>query len=277
MSVNVYLSGNPVHDAVLRTFYFGIPLSGKRLLSVNNYDPSDVAVVFGAYKRSVPISFARAKIARLQKEAGKDVIVMDSGYVRRGMTDTNYYSCGFNDINGWAEFRNEHMPRDRWDALETPLVPWRLTGKHILLCGQVPWDSNCRSVNMPTWLVETAKGIRKYSDREIFYRPHPMAVNASPLSVVFCKTSTAPLEEDLRGAWAAVTWNSNAGVDAALAGIPVFTLGDGAMSTKIANTKLQRIENPNMPDRTQWARDLAYTQWTPKEMSGGLAWNHLYR
>jgi hypothetical protein len=72
-----------------------------------------------------------------------------------------------------------------------------------------------------------------------------------------------------------VTFNSNSGVEAALAGVPVFAFDEGSMVWEIANKTFDAIDNPQRPDRTQWLADLSYAQWTPREMREGKAWRHL--
>ena len=61
MKVHVYLSGNPVHDRVLRAFYEGCTAK-KELLTLNEYTPSAVAVIFGVYKSKVPASWLRGAV-----------------------------------------------------------------------------------------------------------------------------------------------------------------------------------------------------------------------
>lgn len=84
------------------------------------------------------------------------------------------------------------------------------------------------------------------------------------------------LADDLTGAWAVVAFNSNAGVEATLAGIPAFAADPGAMGYSILNHDLSTIESPAMPDRTGWLYDLAYTQWTLDEIAAGMAIEHLW-
>jgi hypothetical protein len=74
-----------------------------------------------------------------------------------------------------------------------------------------------------------------------------------------------------------VTYNSNTAVDAAIQGYPVFALDRGSMAWAVAGHDLAEIDSPSKPDRTQWAADLAYSQWKPAEMAEGLTWRHLSR
>lgn len=270
--VNVYLSGNPVHDRVLEAFYEGIPTQ-KKLIDGWKYEPSDIAVIFGVYKSRVPVSFPRGEIFRQQRSKNKDVIVLETGYINRGDGLTHHYAAGFNGLNGRADFRNRGMPDDRLKLLNVELKPWRRDGKHILLCGQVPWDA---SVDMcqdyPGWLQFIAGQLRYHSKREVRFRPHPLG-NVGPLEG--CTYSTVPIAEDFKDCWAVVTFNSNSSIEALMEGIPIFTFDVGAMAKDITNHWIQDIERPSMHAREQFFADLAYCQWTPEEMKSGAAWKHL--
>ena len=57
-------------------------------------------------------------------------------------------------------------------------------------------------------------------------------------------------------------------------GIPVF-VSEASLSYDVGNTKLGLINDPVMPDRTQWANKLAYTEWWPNEIREGLPWKRI--
>ncbi len=192
------------------------------------------------------------------------MIVLETGYINRGNGEDNHYAAGFNGLNGRADFKNKNMPPDRWGKLGISVKPWRTDGKHILLCGQVPWDASVDHIVFEDWLGLTRRLIAEATERPVRFRPHPQ-ISKPDLS----------LDEDLEDCWAVVTFNSNTAVDAAIRGIPVFVSDLGSMALTVANTDLGVIELPHTPERQQWLNDLAYTQWTPSEMKEGLAWAHL--
>lgn len=274
--IRVYLSGAPVHDRVLRAFYDGCD-ADKQLVDGWKYEPSDVAVIFGVYKSRVPASYPRGDIFRRQRYNNRDVIVLETGYVNRGDGEDNHYAAGFNGLNGRADFRNKGMPGDRSTKLREMHAlncrRWREDGEHVLLCGQVPWDAAVDHVDHISWLHHAGKMIRKKTDRPVRFRPHPLARIPN---MPHTEYSTAPLAEDLINAHAVVTFNSNSGVEAAIAGVPVFAFDLGSMATLVANIRWDQLTYPVMPERDQWLDDLAYTQWTPAEMAQGLAWKHLH-
>lgn len=273
--VRAYLSGNPVHDRVIRAFAEGC---NAKLVENWQYEPSAVAVIFGVYKSRVPISFPRGEIFRRQREKNLEVVVLETGYINRGDGENHHYAAGFNGLNGRADFRNVGMPPDRAEKLGVELKPYR-GGESVILCGQVPWDASVdpttTGVDHGIWLQATLERLKSYTNRNIRFRPHPLALNALP--PLDCELSTVPLQQDLKNAHAVVTFNSNSGVEALIDGVPVFCADVGSMVWKIANRSLISIDVPNRPARDWWLADLAYCQWTLDEMRSGEAWEHLSR
>ena len=57
-------------------------------------------------------------------------------------------------------------------------------------------------------------------------------------------------------------------------GIPVF-VSEQSLCYDVGNTSLSNINNPAMPDRSNWANKLAYTEWTTEEIKQGLPWQRI--
>ncbi len=103
------------------------------------------------------------------------------------------------------------------------------------------------------------------------FRPHPKDLNyLVPKGALFSNNS---LEVDLAGARGVVTLSSTVGVDAVLAGKPVLAYDPISMVYDIAGHHVEQF--PETMDREQWAHNLAYCQWTEKEIRNGEAWEHL--
>jgi hypothetical protein len=260
--LRAFQAGLQVHDAATRV---------ASLLTTRyaEADAPDVAVIYGVHKPSAP--FGKKRIIEGQRSRGRRFVVLERGYLQRD----RYYAAGWGGLNGRADFCNRGMPSDRFEALGLAIGPWRTDGDHVVLCGQVPTDASVQHVAHEAWLADTARALARATHRPILYRPHPLG----PGRPVPGTTSSRgrSLEQDLEGAWACVTFSSNAAVDAALAGIPVFACDEGSMALAIANRDLSDIDRPAMPDREQWAFDLAYAQWTLEEFANGACWQHLGR
>ena len=74
--------------------------------------------------------------------------------------------------------------------------------------------------------------------------------------------------------WALVTFNSIAATEAILAGIPAFVLAPCNAAMPVANTNLENLDKPFIPDddlRQAWANHLAYGQFHTTELANGTA------
>lgn len=275
MKVGVFTpeSADRHHHKTLLAFADGIRETGEEceVHPVDRYQKCDVAVVFGVRKRAVAMSKHRGDIIDLHQKCGRPVVVIDSGYVKRDQ----YFSVGLNGLNGRADFKNDKSPTDRLTELGADLAPWRADGGHVLVCGQIPWDASVQDTDHIEWCRQTVSRIRERTARKVIFRPHPKCAAQVEYGVNADAISCAPLAMDLEGAHCVVTFSSNTGVDAALAGIPVFADDFGSMAWPIANKSFAWIDAPIRPAREQWARNLAYTQWTLEEMKEGKPWRHL--
>lgn len=212
-------------------------------------------------------------LIKKQNEAGKDFLCMEMGYIGNR---EEWISLGFNGLNNRADFLANDMPSDRWGKYFSGWRrPWKHDGDYVLLVGQVPGDMTVRHINFMQWLINTTEKIKHmYSQETIVYRPHPIEVKREcDREVPGTTFSSRPLLEDLAGAKVAVTYNSNTGVDAVLAGVPVVAHDYGSMVWGLAT---HTIEQPRQfPDREQWCHDMAYKQWHMDEIRNGSAWDHL--
>jgi len=265
---------NREHQLVLSAFYRGmqrIENGVVKIMDIEKYDPLyDAAVIFGVGKKGVPISYPRGRVIQLQTEAKKDTVVLEKGYINRH----EYYAVGLNGLNNRAEFNNKDRPFMRFKQLNIDVNPWRRNGDHIVLMGQVPSDASVQNIDILQWCDQTVQELTKHTDRTIIYRPHPLAISRSR-SIPNTVYSMRTLDEDLKNAWAVVSYNSNSAVDAAIKGIPVFVDDAGSMALDIANRDISLIEKPVMPQRDKWLYNLAYAQWNLEEMAHGLPWQHI--
>lgn len=186
------------------------------------------------------------------KEQGRNWFYGDHAFFGRGQ----FYRCSRN------EYQFDGLSGDddtaRFGRFGIPIRDWRKTGSHVLLC---PNSADfMRRFGAPNWVDETVRELRRYTDR--------------PLRVRW-KYDTRPIRLDLADCWAVVTFTSNAGVDAALAGIPVLaTMPCAALS--MGSGDLSKIEQPVMPGgRDRWAARLANHQWSLHEMARGDLWRVL--
>ncbi len=277
MKIIVFVpSTNQMHITALNSFYNGLMASGEKdimLAPIETYKTGccDVAVIFGIGKKDVPISYPRKHVMQGQRASGGVTVVVERGYIKRD----RYYAVGLNGLNGRANFNNLFVPSDRFQNLDVEMKEWRDKGDHIIVAGQVPSDASVQNVDIINWCVTVINILKEITDREIIFRPHPLAPMNKFFSILGAKTSIRRLEDDFENSHAVVCYNSNIGVDAVLNGVPVFAFDIGSMVWDIANKSLADIENPVMYERDEWANRIAYAQWNLDEISNGLAWLHI--
>jgi len=73
-----------------------------------------------------------------------------------------------------------------------------------------------------------------------------------------------------------ISYSSNPGIHSIIEGVPSF-VSPSSLAYDVANDIdfLHDIENPVMPDRTQWINDYAHTEYTVEEIANGIPLNRL--
>lgn len=186
------------------------------------------------------------------------VLVADWGYLARvnhpGESTKGYWQISMGGLNNIPPFA---CPSDRFDALGLTLAKQGGDPKgYALICGQVPGDAaHGLDANAYTnWLRETVK---QYPNA--VYRPHPRG----GIDLLGVESHTGSLKDALAGARLVVTWNSNVGHDALLAGVPVVAYGPAAYAELAGETL------PSVDTRREYFHRVAYGQWTLDEMRSG--------
>lgn len=232
-----------------------------------DYRPVDLAVFWG---------FRATHIMDGQRESGGRFIVMERGFVDR----MEYTSLGFDGLNGRAQFPAPPPGSDRFarlfpGALKTR--PWSAPASdaYVLVMGQVHGDASIKHIDIDGWYQATVDVLQAHFDRPVRFRMHP-GHRGSGWTPRGAEVDSQSLEEALAGAAWVVTFNSNSGVDAALAGVPVVTVDRGAMAWRVAGHEIS--SEPPLPAaglRAAWAEQLAWCQWSKAEIAAGTAWEAL--
>lgn len=219
----------------------------KATLSAS-YDPCDLFVQWGVRRKDY---ITRAKAS------GTQVCIIERGYIGDRF---EWSSVSFGGgLNGRAAFRGPFDDASRWEKHFAHLMrPWRDTHADVaLIMGQVPGDTAVANVDLPRFYDRAQRAFAGLGLRP-YLRPHPNAT----------RTASVPLAEDLAQARCVVTWNSNSGVDAVLAGVPTVAMDEGSMAWPVTGHALAM---PQACDRDAWAHALAWKQFTKQEMASGFA------
>lgn len=211
---------------------------------------------------------AGKRVAEGYAAKGIPVLTADFGYLSRvnepGEYLQGHWQVGLGGLNKIPPFA---CPPDRFEALGLAIVErGGNPAGPVLVCGQVGGDAahGLGAHDLRVWLREQ---LETYAGS--IFRPHPRGGIAVPGYA----SDHRPLAEALADASIVVTYNSNVGHDALLAGVPVVC-GIGAAYEELSGTELPSVET-----RQAYFNRVAYGQWTIAEMASGEAqafWlNHL--
>lgn len=220
------------------------------------------------YRDSPPIAdfvvtwgWARAKVVH------GPVLVLERGYLGDRMNV--WTSAGWDGLNGRARFPQIDDPTRFDKHFGADLKPWRKGDGYALLVGQVRTDTAVDGTDIIRWYKRTTEDLR-LSGWDVRFRQHPREIerNFGKIEIPGTVYSKASLADDLAGAAYAITFNSNTGVDAIMAGVPVYTEDEGSMVWPIASHDGKIVT----PDRRPHLNRLAWCQWQKHELADGSAW-----
>ena len=157
----------------------------------------------------------------------------------------------------------------------------RTDGEYILICGQ--HDKSLLWKNMPrmsNWFLNIYDEIRKHTDRPIIFRPHPRCrlehierglkhvYRQEPRHI---NNTYDDFDMGFNNVWATISYSSNPGIHSIIEGVPAF-VSTHSLAYPAGNDIdfLHNIEQPVMPDRTQWLNDYAHTEYTVEEIAQGI-------
>ena len=190
----------------------------------------------------------------------KNYYYMDHGYFNQSKRSFENNRTNVINLDGYFRIVHNNFihdgkgnhPNDRLKKLNLKILEQKKTGKHIIL--SEPSEAMKKVYKVPEWTQDTIKLIKKHSDRKL---------------IVHNKFSKDPLKLLLNDAWAFVSLQSTAGFNAMLNGIPSYF----TESTLKHIGKIENIENPIIDHKI--FNNLAYGQWTLKEIESGEAWEYI--
>lgn len=242
------------YDGVLSSLAFG---SNGYISSWEDEKESDNALIIrGVGKKS------REAIQHCWN-TNRDFYYIDTGYFGNPKLKM-YHRLTKNNLQFSSELIDR--PDDRLVRTNTKIKKHN-PGSKILICP--PSDKVMMIFNMPdakTWTQHIVEEIKKYTDR-------PIEVRLKPESRTERQNSNT-IQDALADAHCLVTYNSIAATEALINGVPAIALGPNAASMLCPNT-LENIDNIEYPDTSliySYLSNLAYNQFTERELRNGTAW-----
>jgi hypothetical protein len=180
--------------------------------------------------------------------------VAENGYLGREWKGEHWYALSRYRHNGGGQW--PYNP-ERWEQHATPLRDWRQDGRSIVVLAQ-------RGIGAPPiaqpvgWAERTADALKRRTKRPIVLRHHPGEKGVAP-----------PLEDQLRVAWACVTWGSGAALKAITLGVPVFHGLNCWIGAEAARPLMHDLEDPYLGDRRPMLRTVTSAMWRLDEIESG--------
>ena len=192
----------------------------------------------------------------------KNFYYMDHGYFNQSKRTFKNHITKVENLDGYFRIVYNNFihdgkgkyPSDRLKKLNLEILEQKKTGNHVIL--SEPSEPMKKMYKVPNWTEDTIKLVKKYTDRKI---------------VVHNKFSKEPLNLLLKDAWAFVSLQSTAGFLAMSKGVPSYFTEKSLSHI----SKIQKIENPIIDYNI--FNNLAYGQWTLKEIESGEAWQNILK
>lgn len=286
---------SPQKVDILKKFIRGVLKCNDRGIQHlgSNLIPADLAVIQGWVHEDSPNTphlRLRKNIVDYQQKLKKHTLIVDSNLFNYAVGKDHPMQYLRYSLDGVFPTTGNYMwdnpDPTRWRQISSDLgitmKDWRTTGNHILICTQRNGGWSMKGLSVIDWLEQTVADIKKYTDRPIIVRGHPgdkMAqhyLKSKPGKYIVSRSPS--IMEDLKGAWATITYNSSPGVASSIEGIPTFItdpLPEISQAYDVGNYDLSKIENPELKDRQPWVEKIAMCHWKFEELENGRAWNHI--
>ena len=174
--------------------------------------------------------------------------------------------------NGLHDNRKLNVPSDRFEQWGFDLDFFEYTDYHdkILICpSSETMTQFMHQMSVDEWVKKVTDELRLYTQRPIQVRKKPRGKGTSGPSVA--KTD---IMMELAACHAVVVSGSIVAVDALKYGVPVFSTHEAAPSAWCTNRDLSKINKPEYFDREELFYNLAYKQYSIKEMREGICYEN---
>jgi len=255
------------------------------------YEPSDVAVIMGSWKKvkknRVHLDKQSHHVLKndiVDNHRGKLIIFETPLLNRKLIEEHDSYRVGLNHyMRGLSDFKNKNSKPDRFNSMGIDIKGWRNQGDHVLVIGQNWNDASLFGISLELWIINTVRMLLKNTDRKIVVRDHPQnkGLLKDIINDKFDYTkqviydTNIDIKDSLLNAHCTVSYTSGSSIDSALAGVPVITCSEYNFLWPISSHSLEDVENPKLGERDQLFYDLAWTQWSTDEIRSGKPWQHL--
>ncbi len=279
----------PHKEALMDAFKSGVKSQGDTAIDFRTAGASIPDVDAGFVLGYTLENNYRKKIIDTLKIQKSKIIFVDSNIYSYGRSAHFYHRYSVNSVYpvDGEYFLGNDLDYSKSETIlkyhKLDLQPWRTNGTHILVLAQKTMSWNMLGRNGLEWVHDIVKRIRKLSDRPVVIRLHPgdkKFNDKNRLELIkhygtknVKVSNNENIKDDLKYAWCAVGYNSTPNCASIIQGVPVF-IDDplNSWASGVAFEDLNQIDNPPMPDRTDWLHKIANIHWSNDEIASGLYW-----
>lgn len=236
---------------------------------------ADIGAVFGLKGRS------REVLAAYRAE-GRHTIMFDKALIRVPRSPHKHLRVCIDGDSPLPYLMRQNRSGERWEALKLKPSPQRKSGPIDSIVLALSSQKYCTFHGLgdaTDYAAGLARQCRSQSRRPIIYRPKPSWHDFKPIEGTRLSRPPEYLPSILETAHVLVTHGSSAAVDAIIQGVPAIALGECAASP-VAGKSVEDVRDPPFPSddqREQWLANLAWCQWSVRELQSGEAWAFLRR
>jgi hypothetical protein len=207
------------------------------------------------------------------RKQGKPVFILEVGALDRGRT----WKVAVNNITKNGVYANtDNLDSDRAKKLGIDLVTRKIDPQApILIAAQhensLQWTT---PMTVHDWVLTQIEKIRNHTSRDIIVRTHPRFrignFTGKNIFMSMPKKIAGTYDKyDLNFEYSTViNYNSGVGIQAAINGSPIIT-DISSLAHDVATT-IDQINQPYLPNRTEWFEKITHTEWTVEEIADGI-------
>jgi hypothetical protein len=201
--------------------------------------------------------FFEKAISRFEA-AGGTAIIAENGFIGSDDEGNRLISLAVSKHHGLGRwFIGEEK---RFLKQNINILPWQETGEELVILGQRGIGETSVKAD---WAFSANEFLRHRYKMPVRVRQHP------------AKDKSKPIEEDIKSAFAVVTYSSSAAIKAIAAGVPAFYGLKGWIGRDAAVYGMDSILSPYKGCRETMFHKIGWHQWTQKEIATGEAFRAL--
>jgi hypothetical protein len=195
---------------------------------------------------------------RMQKNM--PFLFMDSGYTNFLESGKQWHRLCYNNIH--VSKLKGKFDSKRMKIFPSLPLPWREDGEQIVVIEPSTIQCTLFNIDIVSWKQWVVDRLNRHLKR--------------PKKIVFREKIDKKVRENFyewvqnEDVYCVIHYNSNAGVEALWAGIPVITLGRH-ITNMVSTNSIESINNLMRPELNLWLKRLSYSQYTIEEIENGTA------